>query len=424
MGRISDFYESRRDHNAVTKSITPGANATALASFSYRALRLDGSTERGQIRANGQPAALAELTARGLFPLEIVVATSRSGFAISPMPVAELAAGLRIFATLLDSGLPIRRASTIFAALAPASWSPIVSAIPPALREGRSLSAALTESRVSLPPVIIGIIRAGEVGGTVPNALRAAAELAESTAATRAAIRSALAYPILLALAGTASIGVLVTLVLPRFAAILGDLGQQLPPTTRLVLSLSSVAEQYGVRAVLLSFATIAFVHVWARTESGRAVIDAALLRMPIVGPLRHASATSRACAAIGALLESGVPIAHALTHGSIASGNGAIATRLLGARQSVITGRTLGSSLADSKAFTDSAVRLTRAGEETGRLPAMLIQASRIEGDRATEGVRHLVSLLEPALILSFAGVVALVAAGLLQAVYSVHPS
>ena len=408
----------------ITSMTTRPTGGNGATSFTYRALRLDGSIERGYIRASSQPAALAELAARGLFPLEVLIGTSRTGFARARIPVADLAVGLRIFATLLDAGLPIRRAATVFETLAPPRWSPILSAIPPALRDGRSLSAALTESRVSLPPVIIGIVRAGEAGGTVPNALRAAAELAERTAATQAAIRSALAYPILLALAGTASIGVLVTLVLPRFAAILGDLGQQLPPTTRLVLSLSGVAERYGARALLLSLAAFVFVQIWVRGESGRAALDAALLRIPVVGPLRHASATSRACSAIGALLETGVPIAQALTHGAIASGDGAIAIRLLEARRAVITGRTFGSGLAQSKAFTDSAVRLTRAGEETGRLAAMLVQASRLESERATEGVRHLVRLLEPALILAFAGLVALVAAGLLQAIYSVHPS
>jgi len=66
----------------------------------------------------------------------------------------------------------------------------------------------------------------------------------------------------------------------------------------------------------------------------------------------------------------------------------------------------------------------LVRAGDEAGRLPAMLAQAAQLERDRATDGVRRLVRLLEPTLILLFAGVVALVAAALMQAVYSVRPA
>src|SRR5205085_11383450 len=89
---------------------------------------------------------------------------------------------------------------------------------------------------LQIPPLVIGIAQAGEAGTGIGPAVRRAAELTESTAEMQAAVRSALAYPIVVAAAGVCAIGVLITVVLPRFAKILGDLGQALPPSTQMVL--------------------------------------------------------------------------------------------------------------------------------------------------------------------------------------------
>ena len=121
--------------------------------------------------------------------------------------------------------------------------------------------------------------------------------------------------------------------------------------------------------------------------------------------------------------MESGVPISGALAHAARASGDAEITRRVLGARDQVIGGSSLSRALGEARALTLSAIRLVRAGEETGRLAPMLVHAAKIEDDRAQHLVRSVVRLLEPVLIVVFGGIVAVVAAALLQAVYSVRP-
>ena len=399
------------------------ASERGLTTFSYKALRSDGRKERGQLTAADQSAALLTLADRGLFATEVIEQEPTEAMWTSRLSASDLALGLRVLATLLDSGLPIGRVSYVFGTIAPASWKRVINVLQPALRDGRSLSAGLEESRIHIPQVMIGIIRAGESGGGLVPALRTAAELAESSAATRSAIRSALAYPAVLAITGSVSAVVLVGAVLPRFSRLLIDIGQPLPPTTKLVLDAAEIVRATFPIAVLTSILGFALLSIWKNGEAGRRAFDATLLRLPVVGGLRHASATSRACAALSALLETGVPIATALTHSAKAAGDAAVAARMLEARKSIIAGRALASALDEHNTFTNSSLRLLRAGEETGRLPAMLSHAARLERERAIEGVRRLVRLLEPCLILLFAGLVATVAAALLQAVYSVRP-
>ena len=391
--------------------------------FSYRAVCGDGRTERGEVRARDRSAALVVIASRGLFPIEIGVRADSSRTSSGVISAADLAVGLRILATLLDSGLPIRRISKAFGALAPKSWASTVATLQPALRDGRSLSAAFDESPARLPSVIVGIVRAGEASGAVPGALRAAAEMSESSAATMSAIRAALAYPAVLALAGGASIAILATVVLPRFATILEDLGQKLPPSTRMVLGFTSLVSRWGPLALLLASVACGLFRWRVSRQAGRTTVHAILLRIPVIGPVRHAASTSRACAAMAALLDAGISMPSALLHSASAAGDAAVSARVLVARECVIAGRALWTALEETAAFTTASLRLIRAGEETGSLRVMLAHASKLERERAMDGVRRLVRLLEPALILLFAGVVAFVAASLLQAIYSVHP-
>src|SRR6185312_1710854 len=391
--------------------------------FAYRAARADGALERGVVAAADREAAVRALSSQGLWTLEMSAAASIKALG-GRLSVADLALGLRVLATLLDSGLPVSKALSAMPELAPEAWTPALPDLARAVREGASLGTALDQSGLSIPAVVLGIVRAGEAGSGLAPAVRRAADLMEETAATRSALRAALVYPCILALAGTISVAILVGIVLPRFAAILSELGQTLPQTTRFVLQASVVARLVALPTAIATLIIYVVWRAWVSTASGAVQWDDALLAVPLVGNIRRSAATSRACAALSALLESGVPLPNALTHAAQAAGDAAIQERILAARTSVVAGARPSAAFLTEQALTPIAARLVRAGEETGALATMLAHAARLEGERATQRVRAAVRLLEPALILSFGGLVALVAAALLQAIYSVRPT
>jgi general secretion pathway protein F len=396
--------------------------SVGTAQFAYRAAHRSGMLETGTVRAENADAARDLLFSRGLFPLEVrlerTAVEARRG-----MSTADLALGLRVMATLLESGLPVARALAAMDELVPAAWKPALAPMRESVRQGNSLGAAMAAAPVGFPPLVIGLVQAGEAGSGVAPAVARAAELTESAAETRRAVRAALAYPLILAAAGMGSLVLLVGFVLPRFAAVLADLGQALPPTARMVLGAADAARAGFVPALFTLVVAGLLWRVWTGTEEGRARWHAFLLALPLAGGVRRAGATGRFCAALGALLESGVPIAPALAHATRATGDAALTSRILAARESVVAGHAIATSLEMQDAATPTAVRLIRTGEETGRLAPMLAHAARIESARAEQMVRSLVRILEPAMIIVFGGVVALVAAALLQAVYSVRP-
>ena len=393
------------------------------AVFGYRAATAAGAVENGTVDAHTAREARDIIASRGLYLLSIERRTGHRGRR-EPLSVADLALGLRVLADLIESGLPMSRALHAFEDLAPRGWRPALPHIRQSVREGGTFATALASAPITIPGLVIGIAQAGEAGGGIGPAIRRAADLMESAAEMRASIRSALAYPLVVAAAGFLAVGVLITVVLPRFARILADLGQRLPTSTQLVID-GAAAIRAGLMPGLIAAAIgIALWRAWVQSETGQRTWHRLLLATPFVGSVRRGAGVARMAHSLAALLESGVSMSSALAFAARATGDAELGARLTAARANVTAGEPLSRALDANLAATPTVVRLVRAGEESGRLAAMLGHAARIEQQRADRIVRTAVRLLEPMLLLTFASIVALIAAALLQAIYSVRPT
>ena len=397
--------------------------ASGAGTFAYDALRADGGTERGVVTASSAAEALSSLGERGLLPVSVRhVATRREQR--KRIPARDLALGLRVLADLLEAGLPLARALAALEDLTPPSWHTAIPPLLAAVREGKSLAAAFEEAPIDVPPLIIGIARAGEAGAGLGAAMRRAADHTEKVAETRAAVRGALAYPLVVAAAGCTSIGLMVGVVLPRFAKILADLGETLPWSTRMVLGAADVVHALLIPAILVGVAAIVALRAAHESATGRRSLHAFLLGLPVIGTIRRCGSSARALSSLAALLESGVPIRVAMVFAARSTGDAEIERRILEARGAVAAGHPLSFGLRESNALTTTAMRLIRAGEESGHLTGMLQHAAKLDQDHADRLTRSAVRLIEPMLILAFAGIIGMVSAALLQAVYTVRPS
>jgi type II secretory pathway component PulF len=395
---------------------------TITNTYRYRAATRDGSITHGTVYAGSRDDARTRLTARGLYAIGIHELSPRERR--RRMPAADLALGFRILADLLDARLSIAQVLQAFAGVAPEAWRDALPGIEQSIREGEELSSALAASSLDIPPLVIGMLRAGETGAGIGSAMRGAADWSEKAAETRAAIRSALAYPTFVAVAGIGAIVALVTVVLPRFARILSDLGEALPPSTRILLSIAHAARLSLLPLVGLSVLASVAYRLWLRDDVNARRVDRLLLRVPRLGELRIAAATARVAHSLGMMLATRVALAVALPLAARAAGDREIESRVVDARELVIAGMTLSRSIEIKNALSPTAIRLIRAGEESGHVADMLMHATRIEQRRVERTIRTATRLLEPALLLVFALIVGFVAAGLLQAIYSVRPT
>ena len=390
--------------------------------YRYQAARSDGAIVRGLLEASSGGEATASLVERGLHPLHVDVAEP-DGERRSAASRGELAIVFRSIAALAEAGVPLERAIAASEAVTRGALRECLFEARASLRAGRSFAQALEEARGVVPPLVIGMLRAGERGSQLGRALNQVAHHLDQEAELVGRVRQALAYPLLLLVAGGASILLIGTVVVPKFAALLEDLGQQLPASTRLLLVGSSFLKGHAVLLLLGLVAIGSLVVNWTRRPAGRLWWDQMLLGIPMVGPVRLALATARVSRALSGMLHAGMPLLPTLDAARDAAGDRAVAERLKRVRERVAEGQALAPALEREGALSASAIQLMAVGEGSGQMAAMAARAGDLSAAEAERGLRTLVALLEPSLVVLFGGLVAFVAAALLQAVYSIRP-
>jgi type II secretory pathway component PulF len=377
----------------------------------------------GAIAASNEVEVDTLLLSRGLHPIALAPATPGPAWIDKPGR-RDLAIVFRSLSTLVNSGVPLERALCASARL---PRQPTLRATLAEARrllvEGQSFANALISAEGRIPPVVVGVLRAGERGSRLGLALEQAASQLEQEADLESKVRQALTYPAILLLAGTCSLGVITTSVVPRFAVILADAGQALPPATRMLLGISHAASRYGLLVCLLLASGLAFLISWARSPQGRMNFHGLLLRLGLIGTVRSALASARVCRALGAQLAAGVPILTALEASREAAGDAEIATRIARVARRVGEGEPVTASFESERAIIPLALQLLAVGEASGQLGVFALRAGDLAATESARGLQVLVSLLEPSLVVLFGGMVAFTAAALLQAVYSLRP-
>lgn len=389
--------------------------------YRYRAARADGTIARGCVAAADSAGARRLLQERGLAPLRLAV--GRRWAWSARIRRGDLAVVFRNVAILVAEGVPVERALATSEVLVQGRLREAIVQVRALIREGRTVADALEGQRDVFPRSVVAIIGAGERGSRMEEACQAVASRLEADARLRSELLSSLTYPLLILVVGIGSIVVMGVIVIPRFAEIFDGLGAELPSGTRALLTVSDGVRRYGILMVAVMCAVAGASLTWLRREATRRRVDDMLLGLPIIGSLRLGFASARVCRALGGMVSTGVPLLPALDAATGAAGDLEIARRLAAVRQSVAQGRRLSEALAEERALTPVALQLVGVGENGGKLGAMLTRAGDICDERAQLALRALLSLAEPVLIIGLGGMVASVAAALLQAVYSVRP-
>lgn len=380
--------------------------------FAYRALTAGGRTTAGVVDADSRGGAWEALRARGVYPTELAEQDGTARAHSARVPTTELAAVVRQLALLVQAGIPIAEALDAAAEVTahPALLQALTRAHA-AVREGRPLADGLAESPRVFPTLLRDVVRAGESAGALGPVLARVATHTEATAAIRARLRSALTYPLVMAVATTGVLAFLLLWVLPQMAALFADTGATLPPATRLLMATAALARTTWWLWLALGAVAVVTLRGWLATDEGRARADAALLRLPIVGRLAAGAALARVTRTLATLLASGLRLEEALDLAARAAGNRRIADAVLSARTAVQQGRPLAAALGSTDVVPPVVRRLVATGERGGDLTGALDHAATALEGEVERSVASITALVEPALVLLMgAAVLALV--------------
>ena len=390
--------------------------------FRFEAVDARGVSQAGEFDCGTRSAALDLLQRRGLTPLSLDERGAAATSALlqrwrvlqirrpaSSVATKELVASTESLAALMRAGLTIDRALAITANLSSnANIRRFLSDLGKAVRSGRSFAEALTESGQTLPAYYIGMVGAGEAGGSLAQTLSRLAELLRRQHDIRERIRSALIYPALLGGVVLVTVLLLLTFVLPRFEALFAESEAPLPWATRVVLSVGGFVNDYWWLLALLGTALAIGITAMIRSPRGRERIDEWLLRSRLTLGLPAAIDTARLLRTLSTLLANGVPIGSALRIARATLSNTRLRKGLDEAGRRIKAGESTSAALDAAEVFPAHAVQLARVGEETGRLEELLMEAATILEAESSIRLERMLTLLVPALTIGMGGIIA----------------
>ena len=290
------------------------------------------------------------------------------------------------------------------------------------VRSGSSLAAALAGEPRSFSKLYVGLVRAGEAGGTLPATLDRLAGLLERERSLTASLHAALIYPALLVVAAIGSIVLLLDYVLPQFTPIFEQAGAQLPTATRVLMTLGTAvgaATPWLLATVLV--AGLVARHLLAQAAY-RLPFDRLLLRLPVAGSLIRETLAARLTRTLGSLLDNGVPLIPALGIAKDALGNLAAAAAVETAALRAKGGAGLARPLAAAGVFPPRTIHLLQLGEEAAQLAAMSLKAADIHDEQARLMMQRLVALAVPLITITMGLAVAGIISALLTAMLSLN--
>ena len=382
------------------------------------------------MEAQGEHGVVARLHEMGLIPLRITAPGEVSGKSLSfslffrgRITEQELLHFTQELSTLLGAGLPLDRSLSVMSNLVQSEeFRKTIRLVLEGVRAGKSLAASMAEHPDIFPKLYVNMIRAGETGGILEAVLRHLVEYLERSINLREDLKSALTYPVLLAMVAGLSLTVLFVYVIPKFSLIFKDINQALPWMTLLLINFSYALSRYGWLALLLIVIGAVAGAFYIRSPEGRLRWDRGRLRLWVLGDLLCKLEVARFTTTLAALLKGGVPLLEALGTVQGVVANRVLAQAIAQVQKRVREGKGMVGPLTESGVFPDLALHMIAVGEETGRLETMLVTVAEHYDQEVKRATKRLMSLLEPALILGMGLVVGVVVISMLMAIFSIN--
>lgn len=387
--------------------------------FAYEGRTRSGETRRGTIEAASEDVAVQRLKAEQIG----VVKVSKKSNALSlfrmgrPAKERDIVVFTRQFATMIDAGLPLVQCLDILSTQADNKrFGKVLADVKHHVESGATFSDSLRRHPRVFDDLYVNLIAAGEVGGILDTILERLGAYIEKTQKLKRQIRGAMVYPIAILSVAVAVLVILMARVIPVFQQMFIEMkAGALPAPTLFVIKISQSFRKYWYLFFGFFVGSIAGLTVMLRSNKGRRIFDAFILKVPVIGPVLRKVVVARFSRTLGTLMAAGVPILDSLEIVAKTAGNKIVAEAIMHARQKVSEGKDLASPLAETRVFPPMVVQMIGVGEQTGALDAMLQKIADFYEDEVDVAVKAMTSLLEP-IMMVFLGIVV---GGLIIAMY-----
>ena len=388
-----------------------------MAQYNYRAMDKNGKAKKGTVEAVSEDKAKEKLKSEGYIIQEIKEQGAGSKVGGRKVKDQDLAVFCKQFVAVLNAGV------TVISALEMMSEQMDNKTLQRGLREaqafvqkGGTLADAFKLNPKIFPPILINMVAAGEMSGSLETSFERLTTHFESANKLKSKVKGAMTYPIVILLVVIAVVVVLLVGVVPTFADMFRDLGSDLPMATQLLVNFSNFLKEKWYIVVAVVAALIVAFKAFGKTEAGSLLYAKIAIKMPLFGNLTVKSSAATFSRTLSTLMASGIPLMDAIEQTAKMINNRIIREGLLDAKVQVAKGVPLSKPIRDMEIFPNMLPQMIKIGEETGNIEDMMDKVAdyyEMEVNNATDA---LTAMMEPLIIV----VMGITVGGIVLAIYS----
>jgi general secretion pathway protein F len=324
---------------------------------------------------------------------------------------------------LIKSEVPIDRALRIIGASSRnKSFKDMAGFLYDSVQSGNSLAESLARKPADFNELYVSMARIGETGGILAPVMERLADFMERTQEIKRFIISTSIYPVVLLFVGIVSVLVIMGFVVPKFADIFRDLGQEMPLSTKILLYSGEFLGQWWW--LLISVAMLSGVIVWRliKTSGGKRFMDRLMIRIPYLGELLMNIQVSRFARTLGVLIQSGVPILKSMDIVKDVVGNVVLKDAIVNMTEKVREGSTISILMKNNKMFPPMVVQMVSLGEESGKMGEMLVSSAENMDLIIQNRIKILLAFMEPAAILAMGIIIGGIVVSMLSTIFGIN--
>ena len=404
-----------------------------MASFSYVALTPEGRRKKGIIEADSEKQVRQKLRKQSLVPVEVKSAAgqlkgdtgkgSRFTLMRTSMNSAALCLATRQLANLVEATIPVEEAlATVAEQCEKPGQKALLSEVRSQVLEGKSLAEALSRFPRVFSRLYRSMVAAGEKSGHLDTVLERLADYTENQQKIKAKIIQAMIYPTVLTLVAVGVIIVLLTSVVPKVVSQFAHMKRALPTSTNILIAISDFLRDYGLYIGIALIVIIFAIGALLRKPSISMKWDTVILGMPVIGKVAKGLNTARFARTLAILNSSAVPLLDGMKISGEVLSNAKARELLQNAASEIREGRSLHEALTATGLFPPMMLHMIAAGEKSGELDSMLKRAADSQDSEFERLVSMALSIFEPLLIVSMAGVVLFIVMSILQPILQMN--
>ena len=391
-----------------------------MPAFAWKGKNRLGDIQEGVIVAETKDAASATLKRNGI-QVSTIRPQGQPAKSLGSVKAKDLAIFTRQFSVMIDAGLPLVQCLEILGAQqADKGFQKIIAAVRSDVEQGATLQTALSKHPKAFTDLYVNMVGAGETGGILDLILQRLSGYIEKSVKLTGKVKGAMTYPITVIVIAVTVVGIIMVKVIPVFSAMYEGMGSSLPAPTQVCIAMSNIIIHYSY--LLVIFGVLAWLGIknYYKTSAGHLVIDALILKIPIIGDMLRKVAVARFCRTLGTLTSSGVPILEGMEITARTAGNMVIQNAIMKSREAVEQGRNIAGPLAETKVFPPMVIQMVGVGEATGALDAMLSKVADFYEDEVDNAVAAMTSMMEPLIIAILGGVIGFIVVAMYMPIFN----